>query len=78
MNIKKRKAVEYPLMPNQYTGPPMPHGTPSKDKAPMPYWYMGRTKDTPGRANALADVFKNIGQKKVNRQRRPFDRNRGY
>ena len=81
LNMKSRKpAVNYPLQPNVYTGPILPFGTPPKNYAPAPFWYMQKQND-PMLLNALIIAFKQSAkpvQKRVNHQRRPFDAVRGY
>jgi len=70
--------VLQPQMPNQYTGP---YGSPPKDHAPAPYWYMKNKKENPMEQTALLKAFQNAGkpvQSKVNHQRRPADAMRGY
>lgn len=80
-NMKSNKpTVNYPLMPNTYTGPYLPYGTPPKDRAPTPFWYM-RKRNDPMNYRALLAAFQQAAkpvQRRVNHQRRPFDAFRGY
>lgn len=72
-----RPTIIQPQMLNQYTGP---YGTPPKDRAPAPFWYMKAQKENPMQS-ALLEAFKRAGkpvQKKVNQMRRPSDAMRGY
>ncbi len=67
-NFVPRSQVNVPMQPNQYTGP---FGTPPKDQAQAPFWYM-KKQDIP--SEALSKAF----DRKPISNRRPFDRMRGY
>jgi len=72
-----RPTTIQPQMANQYTGP---YGTPPKDYAPAPYWYMKAQKEDPMQT-AMLRAFQGAGkpvQSKVNHQRRPSDAMRGF
>ncbi len=75
-----RPTVPQPQMPNQYTNP---YGTPPKDHAPAPFWYMKSQQNEgyPMHQSALLKAFQGAAkpmQGRVNRQRRPSDAMRGY
>ncbi len=75
-----RPTSPQPLMPNAYTSP---YGTPPKDRAPAPFWYMKAQdqKQYPMHQAAMLKAFQGSAkpvQRKVNRQRHPSDAMRGY
>ena len=81
-NTKLDKPLHhYPGMPNTYTGPQLPYGTMPRGGAPAPFWYMQKRPEEPMRARALRAAFEQAAkpmQQRVNRDRRPFDKYRGF